>query len=337
MGVTRGSALYAEAVVRNRFAATRLTPAQAHEVWVQSDEASAFTRPDYLTQLVDEVQWWGAERSGEILAAWPIVRAVADGEVGPPPFCYYVGPMFVRSLREDKYLRYWTAYTEIMTALIGALVQEYPRFRFSLPPSLTDIRPFEWWNFDHLGGPAFAMRPRYTARIDLSEYPDDTMLYESFARDRRRYIRQWRRTPPTVVTDVSIQRLTEMHDQALGRGGADLTAARHTALHRVIELAQSGAGATLGLIPPGADQVESAIVLLDGAADSNNVFCASIAQWRDQGLTAWCIWEGLLRARRLGHRWFDFNGANSPGRAADKHFYGARAAMYFNGSFGVEG
>lgn len=301
---------------------------------MQSHEASAFTRPDYLAQLVDEVQWWGAERSGEVLAAWPIVRAVADGEISPPPFCYYVGPMFVGSLRGDRYSRYWTAYTDIMTALIGALVQEYPRFRFSLPPSLTDIRPFEWWNFDHLEGPAFTMRPRYTARIDLSESPDGTALYESFAHGRRCYIRQWRHTPPTLVTDVSIQRLTELHDQALARDGAGIAAARHTALHRVIELAQSGAGATLGLIPPGADRVESAIVLLDGATESNNVFSASSAQWRDQGLTAWCIWEGLLRARERGTRWFDFNGANSPGRAADKHFYGARPAMYFNGSFG---
>ena len=97
---------------RNRLGATRLTPTEAMYVWSRSDEASAFTRPDYLAQLVDEVEWWGVKRSGEIVAAWPLVRAVAGGEIGPTPFCYHVGPMFARSVRADsKYRHYWSVYT----------------------------------------------------------------------------------------------------------------------------------------------------------------------------------------------------------------------------------
>jgi len=321
---------------RNRFVATRLTSAEASDLWSRSDQASAFTRPDYLEQLVDEVEWWGADRSGEVVAAWPLVRAVAGGEIGPPPFCYYVGPMFARSLSEDKYLRYWTSYTNSLSVLADTLARTHARFRFSLPVGLVDVRPLEWWNFDHPGQPHFDVAPRFTARIDLSEFPDDAALYESFARDRRRHVKRWTQTPTTMVEHVPTQRVIELHDGALRRSGAAIHPDRHTALRRILRLVENGAGVTVGVVPPGATEIEAAIVLLHGPDESNNVLCVASDAWREEGLTAWVVWQGLLRARSLGKRWFDFNGANSPGRAADKHFYGARAEMYFNCSFGAK-
>ncbi len=61
--------------------ACRLTPIQARDLWEHFDEASAFTRPDHLARLVDEVEWSGVDRSGEIVAAWPLVRAVAGDRI----------------------------------------------------------------------------------------------------------------------------------------------------------------------------------------------------------------------------------------------------------------
>ena len=321
-------------VSRKKFAATRLTPAQAHEVWADSDEASAFTRPEYLAQLVDEVEWWGVERSGHVVAAWPLVRACAGGEIGPPPFCYYVGPMFARSLREALYHRYWSVHTTVFSTLVGALTAEYRRFRFSLPIGLSDVRPMEWWSHDNPGSPGFRLTPRYTARIDLAEFPDAAALQRSLARIKRRDIKRWSATPPAVVDRVSEQCVLDLHDRALLRGGSEIDEHRHNALRRMIRLIGSGAGSMVGFSPENSDQIEAVILTLDGSRDSNDVLCVASNYGREHGLTAWATWHGMLRAQSMGKRWFDFNGANSPGRAADKHYYGARTAMYFNGSFG---
>ena len=199
-------------------------------MWSQSDEASAFTRPDYLAQLVDEVEWWGVERSGEVVAAWPLVRAVAGGEIGPPPFCYYVGPMFARSLRAARYHRYWSVHTEIFSTLVMTLSGEYPRFSFSLPLGLTDVRPLEWWNYDNPNQVGFMTKPRYTARIDVSAHSDESALLQSLARMKRRDIKRWAGMPPATVGDVPHQRVIELHDEALSRGGGGGGSARHRAL-----------------------------------------------------------------------------------------------------------
>lgn len=321
---------------RNRFAATRLTPAQAHQLWQRSDEASAFTRPDYLAQLVDEVEWWGVERSGEVIAAWPLVRAVAGGDIAPPPFCYYVGPMFDRGLRQATPIRYWSAYRDIFSALVDAITQSHPYFAFSLPLGITDLRVLEWWNYDHPDRPGFSIKSRHTARIDLSDFCDESSLRRSFASTRQRDIDRWNAIRPSVVDDVPTDQLIEMHDQALSRSESPTSPARHIAFRRMISLVNSGAGEIIGVIPPGDDKVGAVSILLDGPTASNSIFYAASDGWREAGLTAWANWLSLMRARSLGKRWFDFNGANSPGRAADKHFYGAAPELYFNGSFGSD-
>ncbi len=314
--------------------ARRLTPIEAMDLWEHSDEASAFTRPDHLTRLVDEVEWWGVDRSGEIVAAWPLVRAVAGGEVRPPPFCYYVGPMFARSLRRGKQHRSWLLISRTFRALIEAVVETHPCFRFSLPPGLTDVRALEWWNFDHPDRSGFTLTPRYTARIDLSEIADVDELHANMARMKRRDIGRWSAQPPEVVQGVPAERVVALHDEALQRSGGAGGDARRESLERLLGLAGSGSGCVLGLIPATSSRIEAVIVLLDGPEESNDVLCVASGEWREAGLTAWATWLGIRRAHSLGKRWFDFNGANSPDRALDKHFYGAGTELYFNGSFG---
>ncbi len=320
---------------RNRLVARRLTAPEAMDLWGRSDEASAFTRPDYLERLVDEVEWWGVDRSGEVVAAWPLVRAVTAGAIGPPPFCYYVGPMFARSLHDHRYHRSWSAHTAVLSTLVSAVIAVHPRFDFSLPLGMTDIRVLDWWNFDHPERLGFTFRPRYTARLDLREFAGDGTEWRSFESNRRKSIRRWTANPPALVDTVDPERLIELHDQALERTGQVSSPERHLMLRRMIGLVESGAGTVLGFIPEQQSDVAGAIILLDGPEESNAIFYGADACWREEGLITWAVWQGLCRAHTLGKRWFDFNGANSPGRAADKHFYGARAELHFDCRFGA--
>lgn len=316
------------------FLALRLTPEQAHHVWTQSAEATAFTRPSHLDRLVDEVDWWGVERAGKLLAAWPLVRASRGGDIQPPPFCYYLGPMFIRGLRDDRNrARAWNSYTECLKTLIDVLVQTYPKFSFSFPPGLDDVRVLSWWNHDHPDKHGFLITPRYTARIDLSLYPDAAALQRSFASTRRQRITRWAANPPVQFDDVSTERLIELHDQTLRRSGGAITPDRHRALTRMIQLIRSGAGKIIGLAPATPQPVQAVAVLLDGPDTSNNIFFAASDAHATTGLATWALWQGMRRAQSLGHRWFDMNGANSPRRAVDKHLYGAGTELYFDCEF----
>jgi len=46
------------------------------------------------------------------------------------------------------------------------------------------------------------------------------------------------------------------------------------------------------------------------------------------GVNSLLTYKSLLHAKARGLRVFDFNGANSPNRADDKHAFGASAVFY---------
>jgi hypothetical protein len=312
-----------------------LSTDQATELWNNSDEASAFTCPDNLHKLADEVDWWGVERSGKILAAWPFVKNSSNREIAPPLFSYYVGPMFARSLHSKKYATYWSTYTACLSTLIEVVTLEYPQFKFTFPIGLTDVRALTWWNSANAYRRGFTINPRYTARLDLSIFSDKEKLLSSFATQRQKRLKRLLDMPATIVDNVPMERIIALYEETLRRSGGIVTSARRDGLRRLIDLIQSGDVSILGLVPFYSTQVESVSVILDGPKEANLVVFATSDKSQKVGCQSLIIWQSLLQAKARGKRWFDFNGANTPGRAADKHFYGAKTELYFDCSFGL--
>jgi hypothetical protein len=283
---------------------------------------------------VDEVEWWGAERPGRILAAWPLVRPHSDGEIKPPSFCYYIGPMFIRELRNNPYSSHnWNAYTECLRLMMEAIIDAHPRFAFSCPLGMTDLRALSWWNFDHSCEGGFQITPRYTARIDLTRLRDETSLLRSMSRSRRRVIAKWSKAQPLECDDVDNDRLLQLHDQTLRRTGGIITDDRHTALRRMADLARSGAGVIIGFKPSNEQSVEAAVILLDGPLEVNAVFTTVSEAHCKSGLPTWILWRAIRRAQTSGMQWFDMNGANSPKRECNTHSFGAGTELSFDCRF----
>ena len=112
-----------------------------------------------------------------------------------------------------------------------------------------------------------------------------------------------------------------------------MPATRRLTLQHLVEQAANGHGRVLAFRTGDSEGLASVILLLYGRNDANNTLCAANPALRDDGLTAWTTWQGILQARQDGYDIFDFNGANSPQRAADKHCYGAIDSIYFNVRF----
>ncbi|WP_161957123.1 GNAT family N-acetyltransferase [Aestuariivirga litoralis] len=316
------------------FQAARITPGEARDVWSASTEASAFTCPANLELIAAEVDWWGVRRGNRLIAAWPLIRQQRGGDIGPPPFTYYVGPLFLSDIRVNMCsARAWNAYTGSFRAMVEAVTGAHASFSFSLPLGLMDVRVLSWWNFDHPGEKGFEITPRYSARIDLARHPDEASLLKGMSGDRRRAIAQWSMSPPAESGRVPVERIIELHDQTLRRTGGQITPGRHVALRRMIALAQSGAGTITGYHPDGSEAAEAAVIVVDGAGTANNIFSSTSDAHARSGLSSWVTWQAIRRAHARGLRWFDMNGANSPNRAANKHSYGAGAELYFDCRF----
>lgn len=313
----------------SKFRVESISEDHAREFWHTSPQATAFTRPDVLACCADKVDWWGAWRSADLVAAWPVCHAADAVAPRNPTFLYYVGPMFSLKIHEFKYHRFQAVRQQALEAMIPRLIEHYGSLRFTMPPGETDIRAFEWWNHDNPEGPAFSFRPRHTARIHDLDRPIEA-IHKDFARNRKRDLRLRADDLPKQTHEWQIGEVIDLHNEPMRRQGVDVSKQRIETLRRVVAAADRGNGATLAWRDPDDGHLASFIVLLYGPDDANDILCVASERWRDRGLSAWTTWQGIKHARLEGKKIFDFNGANSPHRAADKHSYNARAEMYFN-------
>lgn len=311
-----------------KFRIEAITPDAARDFWQDCPQASAFTQPDILARCAERVDWWGAWRSDDLVATWPVCFPDVETTPRSPTFLYYVGPLFSAEIQQFKYHRYQAIRQQALETLIAFLIERYSGLGFALPPGQTDIRAFDWWNHEHPELAGFQIRPRQTARIDDLGRSAEA-LHSDFARNRKRDLRQDMEAVLLPAKDWKIGELIELHNQPFQRQDLDLCPNRMQALKSVIAAASDN-GTVLAWRDQENGQLACAIVLLYGKTDANNILCVAADPWRERGLSAWTTWQGIQRARADGKKIFDFNGANSPQRAADKHSYGAQAELYFN-------
>ena len=62
--------------------------------------------------------------------------------------------------REDEH--------QIINFVIDKLIEKYKSIFLTLDPSVTDVRPFQWYNFQK-SGPKFKIDIKYTSILDISE------------------------------------------------------------------------------------------------------------------------------------------------------------------------
>jgi len=301
---------------------------RARELWHESPQATAFTHPDILDHCARQVDWWGAWRSEDLVAVWPICCSYEHLKPFNPTFLYYVGPLFSREIHRFKYHRYQAIRQKALEAFLPVLVERYDHLKFAMPPGETDVRAFEWWNQERSASANFSFKPRHTARIRAIDRSTEE-LYSDFARNRKRDLRLNGHIQPVRSERWELNELIELHNEPMYRQGIDISEKRIEALCRIVTAATRGHGSVLAWRDPENGQLASFIILLYGRDEANDILCVASDAWRERGLAAWTTWNGLLQARSEGKRIFDFNGANSPRRAADKHAFGARAELYF--------
>lgn len=311
---------------------SRLTTDAIATFWEQSPHATAFNHPAVLATLSAGVEWYGVTRSRDLVAAWPICRA-PEGPLQPPDFSYFVGPMFAGMLETFKYHRRVAVQHQALEALIAEVAEIREPVRASLPVGLHDLRPWLWWNRAQGSAGEFLFVPRYTARITGLDAASDDDLLAAMDRSRRQRVIAGGQYPADRVDDWTDEEvLTLADDRFLARepGGGAL---RRAAVARVLHTVRQGRGEVLAFRHRETGALASALVLLYGPREANNVLSVSTDDARAQDLTNWTIWEAVRAARSAGKTIFDFNGANSPLRASPKHAFGAEGALYFDMEF----
>jgi hypothetical protein len=307
----------------------------AAEAFERSADCSLFCSPNLLRELGYEVRHFAVFKNNKLLIVWPLIQSGKCSNK-PPFFSYFFGPYWVTSDMHEAPYKLFKNNLDCLNIIFPIIEKVASKNSFSLVPEFPDLRPFLWWNYHNPEGPKFDISLRYTARIDLSrKLPSDQLVMLLRADDKRKKIRKALRERRLAIRwGVSLDPAAYIHAycETLGQAGTSLDNEEKSALSRMISCVdrgseKSGEFKLIELIDAENGVVEGFQLILRGKKLVYLIAQSVSTKAKKENGSVLLTFEAIRYANECGLI-LDFNGANSPNRADDKHAFGADIVSY---------
>ncbi len=305
----------------------------AQSFWEKTENASIFTNPSFVKRITANVRYFLAFKGEEEICLW-VVPLDENGDPRTLEFSYFNGPFFKIDINKLPPYKAYTLTLQAYSELIKLISIEFETIQFSLLPENSDIRAFQWWNYHEDASPRFDVSVRYSARVENLQQLSETDIISLFrSDDKRKKIRKLLRENTFQFTETAsadFNEIISLYGQTLERTGGDFSSSTEAQLEEILELiTEQRCGHVIALNCLNTKRLIGFQLLLH----SKNVVYA-VAQsvspnHRNSNLGVYMIYRSLLISKENGFSVFDFNGANSPKRADDKHAFGAKITPYF--------
>lgn len=318
--------------IGSRFSFCVTSSQEAQKFWDSTADASAFTEPAILEKLSKRVDWLLASKGDVPVCLWPVCL-LDDQSPGIPDFCYYIGPVWSKHGTQAPVHRWLADSTQVYEGFIARMVQRYGKIHAQLPLGMLDIRVFDWWNYHEPQKPRFVIRPKYSACIRGVQSMSEERIQANLRNKRRQVLRGILKDGPPHRSDTwKDDELANLYQDVMKKQKQAVSKGSLENIYALCGLARQGKGEVVAF-RHGHGEIMSAGMLLYGKNAANLVLCLTSSKWRDEKITLWTMYSMLIAGKARGMDVIDFNGANSPMRADDKHSYGARAELFFELSY----
>ncbi|MDA7780678.1 hypothetical protein N8938_01480 [Candidatus Pelagibacter sp.] len=316
--------------------ATEIKIEVAKNFWIEAKSASFFCHPSYLIEMGYKFKYFGAYKGEELLCVWPLLIE-QDENLSIPNYSYFFGPFFKHDSADLPSYKSYSNNLQLINCLIKCVISESNNLSFSLLPEFQDIRPFSWWNYHKPDLPKFQIEVRYTARLDLSKIISDDDFQNQFRPDdKRKKIKKLRKEKPFIskinhFKDHNV--LVKLYEDTLARSGASTTLEDSKILKKLISLSQTKSSDincwVIEAYEKNSETLAGFQLLLGSKKSMYAIAQCAKSDYQKLNINTFLTFESLLFSKSKGYKYFDFNGANSPNRADEKHSYGAVPKSYF--------
>lgn len=309
----------------------------ANSAWEKAKHSSLFCSPGLLDAFGYKVRYLGGYKNNDLLIIWPLVET-EHGFSSPPHFSYYFGPFWVNSDLYDAAYKIFKNNLEVLNSMIPLVETLTNKVSFSLVPEFPDLRPFLWWNYHDPDGSKFQINLKYTGRIKFKNRLSKDDLYLQFrADDKRKKIKK-------AVIERSLTTRWEISKQAheyanfyettLKRTKGYLDDAERKTFIKMVDFANKDCFGSVNfkmieLVDTSSGSVEGFQLLLVGKEKIYMIAQSVSAKGMMRNGNVLLTFE-VIRFANDNKFSLDFNGANSPNRADDKHAFGADITHYYD-------
>jgi hypothetical protein len=311
-------------------AVKKISSDDAQKFHSASRHGTFFSRPQILEKIFDSVDWWGYFQGREIACAWPIALDQNKVPIRNYYFTYYVGPMWAFKLPEYPAHKSLSLTNNVYNSFLDIFAQNYSEITYTFPTGLHDIRPFIWRSQNN-HEERHNIEIKYTAKIDLTSM--DLML-KDFRQVRRWELKNSILTGLEIVyDDFEVKDILKFYSEniPLDNFQQQQPAESNQILYKYLNLKASVGLRSIKVYESSSGQTV-AFVLLGIHEGIVNIIINNVSKKYKQNKSYLTTYLNHLIIKKFleeGNLSIDFNGANSPVLADNKHSFGARAYSYF--------
>lgn len=289
-----------------------------------SAQGTVFCCSAYLRSLGQPFKRLAVQSGGKTVALIPVVEDDSGQRIVQPAFTPYQGILFLHDAAALPRQRVLDEY-RIGEFVVAELAQRYREIAIALSWTFRDLRPFLWHNYHQAELPRFAVKPRYTALLDLGAIEADTFPAEARACRRQ----ELRKAADYVVSEApEIDRFIALYADTFARQDIALPATTIDRVRRITSAAlANGYGRLSACITP--QGVGSMYLFLYDARRAYYLFAANDPALRNSGAATRLMFDNIFEFKRRGLAELDFVGVNSPNRGDFKLSFNPELALYF--------
>jgi hypothetical protein len=265
----------------------------------------------------------------------PEVAAVIAYDGGEPvrapaPYAVYQGVLFSEKYAGTVTHRQVPRMVRLLAELLESLEARLSRISLCLHPSVTDVRPFQWFHHENPQLGRFRIDIRYTAILDLAELGDPERHLRTIRAARRRDYRDGSEQGFTIEESRDVSELLRLYTATFERQGLEV-ADRNLGL--VESIARRSLEEKFGrlYVSRSADgRAASMVLLLHDRHTGYYLFGANDPGFRRSGASTHLLVEAMWRLKdETGVSRIDMVGVNSPNRGDFKISLGAGLVPYY--------
>jgi hypothetical protein len=320
------------------FHCKEIEPAIAAEAYERAINCSLFCSPKLLERLGYSVCYFGGFKNNQMLIVWPLIKSGPNSKKSPL-FSYYFGPFWIDDKSYEPPYKMFKNNLEVLNTIFPIIDTFSEQLCFSLVPEFQDLRPFLWWNYHCSTGSKFDVKLRYSARISFeNKISDNEIMYLFRGDDKRKKLKKAIRESFLTTrwgSSAQPQEYLNLYLKTIersSRSGLDLE--RRQAFINMIESEDQGCTTSgifkiIELRGVGNQKLEGFQLVLIGKNMIYLIAQSVTTEARKKNGSLLLTFEAIKYACTNGLT-LDFNGANSPDRADDKHAFGAFITTYYD-------
>lgn len=311
--------------------ATRLIYSISDSEWdafiLASPQCNVFSLSGYLASMGVGYDRIFYEVEGLIMASALIVKSDKSELLAPYPYSLYQGIALAPLAGHGHSVV--SKRLKIISGLADALSRSYPHHSICLHPSLTDLRGFQWCNYNAPENGIYHISLSYTGVIHLDRFANFEEFLSSIRAARRHDAKKAEKAGLRIELSDDVNEFIRLYELTFSRQGIASDDLQLAMVHRNVRtVLETGLGELL-VARSSTGEVVSAIVTASDPSCSYYLFGATDPAFRTTGANSALLLHAIQEMFQSAKKSFDMVGVNSPQRGDFKTSFNAEPVPFF--------